>query len=107
MKKILATGCRPTAIVTAYDDIAYGAMRYAEANGLSIPDDISFVGIDDLTINDYSGYRLTSLHVCFEDYVCEIVDSVMRRIEDRSGEIVGPIEMPIKLIIRDTLKKIE
>lgn len=45
----------PTAIITASDEMALGAMEVARSRGLSIPGDLSVVGLDDQPIAQYVG----------------------------------------------------
>ncbi|NOX44267.1 MAG: LacI family transcriptional regulator [Caldiserica bacterium] len=47
MKRILATGEIPTAVVAANDSAAVGAMRAIKEAGMRVPDDIAIVGFDD------------------------------------------------------------
>ncbi|MFD5276303.1 LacI family DNA-binding transcriptional regulator [Pseudarthrobacter sp. NPDC058362] len=46
MRRLLAAPVPPTAVFVGSDEMAFGAMREAEAAGLEIPRDISFVGFD-------------------------------------------------------------
>lgn len=45
----------PTAVITASDEMALGAMEVARARGLAIPGDLSVVGLDDQPIAQYVG----------------------------------------------------
>ncbi len=47
-KKLLSLAARPTAIFCYNDQTAFGALRTIRTRGLSVPDDISLVGFDDL-----------------------------------------------------------
>jgi LacI family transcriptional regulator len=51
----------PTAVFCAGDLYAIGAMRCVKDNGLSIPDDISFIGIDDIIVSTYVDPPLTTV----------------------------------------------
>lgn len=62
MKKLLALPQLPTAVFTAYDNIAYGAMRAVREAGLRIPEDISVVGVDDNRISRFTTPALTSIN---------------------------------------------
>lgn len=46
MQRLLRAAVRPTAVFVSSDEMAFGAMKEAEAAGLAIPRDISFVGFD-------------------------------------------------------------
>jgi DNA-binding LacI/PurR family transcriptional regulator len=52
----------PTAIVTGTDQIAIGALHAAHALGVSIPDQVSIVGFDDIPITRYTAPPLTTVH---------------------------------------------
>ncbi len=53
---LLLEGPRPpTAVITASDEMALGAMEVARARGLTIPGDLSVVGLDDQPIAQYVG----------------------------------------------------
>ncbi len=49
-KKLIAHGDLPTAIFAASDPIAIGAMRALYEAGYKIPEDISIIGFDDITM---------------------------------------------------------
>lgn len=46
MRRLLAAPVPPTAVFVGSDEMAFGAMKEAQAAGLKIPRDISFVGFD-------------------------------------------------------------
>lgn len=48
--ELLTTADRPTAVFCFNDEIAMGVYQAAHALGLRIPDDLSVVGVDDLTL---------------------------------------------------------
>ncbi|MFC5289959.1 LacI family DNA-binding transcriptional regulator [Actinokineospora guangxiensis] len=52
---------RPTAIFAGSDFQALGVMRAARQLGLSIPDDLSIVGYDDLPVTEWIGPPLTTV----------------------------------------------
>ncbi|WP_338019486.1 LacI family DNA-binding transcriptional regulator [Saccharothrix deserti] len=52
---------RPTAIFAGSDFQALGVMRAARELGLSIPDDLSIVGYDDLSVTEWIGPPLTTV----------------------------------------------
>ena len=52
----------PTAIVTATDQIAIGALHAAHALGVSVPHQVSIVGFDDIPLAEYTAPPLTTVH---------------------------------------------
>lgn len=52
-----------TGIVAANDLMAMGALRGLSDLGLTIPDDVSVVGIDDIIFTEYAPVPLTTIHV--------------------------------------------
>jgi DNA-binding LacI/PurR family transcriptional regulator len=63
MARLLDKGEVPTAIVAANDLIAIGAMATCHARGISIPNDISFVGMDNIAMAANTQPTLTSVDV--------------------------------------------
>lgn len=61
MEQVLHLPDRPTAVFCYNDVTALGAMRVVFDRGLSVPDDISIVGFDDLAIASYTRPRLTTM----------------------------------------------
>jgi LacI family transcriptional regulator len=60
MKEILAGEKRPTAVVTVSDKTAFGALEAIREAGLSVPDDISLIGIDNVVESQYTDPPLTT-----------------------------------------------
>lgn len=103
MAELIKRNAVPTVIVTAYDQIAFGAMRVAQAEGYRIPEDISFVGIDDIYSAQYHEIPLTSLHVDFESVCPQIVELMYKRIENRYYRSRNEIRLSASLCIRESL----
>ncbi|UHA71821.1 LacI family DNA-binding transcriptional regulator [Paenibacillus sp. 481] len=53
----------PTAMFCASDMMAIAAMRAVTELGLSIPQDVAFIGIDDIDFAKYSSPQLSSIHI--------------------------------------------
>lgn len=62
MSRLLESETLPTAVFAASDSIAFGAMRAVQERGLSIPDDISFVGFNNLEMSLYTTPALTTMN---------------------------------------------
>lgn len=63
MAEILAMKTRPTAIVTANDLTAIGALRVLHKSGCRVPEDFSVVGFDDIELSDIIYPPLTTLRL--------------------------------------------
>ena len=103
MKELIKRNAVPSVIVAGYDQIAYGAMQEAQANGYRIPEDISFVGMDDITSSQYGEIPLSSLCVDFESACPKIVELIYKRIENRYYRAREQINIPVKLNVRGSL----
>lgn len=107
MRQLIKRGKLPTVIVAAYDQIAYGAMRYAREAGYKIPDDISFIGIDDITPDSYFDIPLCSLHIDLESECERITDLIFKRIENKHYREPSTITIPVKFNVRESLKRLK
>lgn len=67
MQTILAAGGRPTAVFCANDRAAIGAMKACKDFQLRIPEDVSFVGMNDIEVSRYANPALTSISVPLEE----------------------------------------
>jgi len=63
MTEILRMSDRPTAILTANDLTAIGALRVLRQRGYSVPEDFSVVGFDDIELSDIIYPSLTTIRL--------------------------------------------
>lgn len=63
MKQLVQLEDRPTAMFCASDMMAIAAMRAVAEEGMSIPGDIAFIGVDDIEFAKYSSPPLSSIHI--------------------------------------------
>jgi LacI family transcriptional regulator len=80
MKRML--GVKPDAVFAASDIMAIGAMRAAREAGLSVPDDIAFVGFDDLPIATLLKPRLTTVRQPVHQFGIKAVEILIDLIEN-------------------------
>ncbi|MBL4813298.1 MAG: LacI family DNA-binding transcriptional regulator [Rhodobacteraceae bacterium] len=85
-KQLLGLDTRPTAIFAVNDNTAIGAVSALGEMGLSIPDDISVVGYNDIPIVSKLPVPLTSVHVPFDQIAVEAMDLLL------SDEAASPRE---------------
>ncbi|MBE7043984.1 MAG: LacI family transcriptional regulator [Ruminococcaceae bacterium] len=81
MQKLLSLSKRPTAIVAAYDYIAFGAINHIRRNGFCVPEDFSIIGMDNISPSDYQGIRLTSVKVDFLQVCNRAFDLLQERLK--------------------------
>jgi LacI family repressor for deo operon, udp, cdd, tsx, nupC, and nupG len=96
MSKMLASGGLPTAMVVVNDFAALGALEALRLSGLSVPEDISLVGFDDLR---QGGLALTTVRVDLIEVgrsAARLLFSSSMDSSDRKGEIIFPVELIIR-----------
>lgn len=102
--EVLKLDVRPTAVIAFNDMIALGLMASFRQSGLSVPGDISIIGIDDVWVSQLSYPGLTSVRQPIEAMGAAAVE----RITNPSAVLVGAgtdtIFLP-ELIIRQTCGK--
>lgn len=92
---------RPTAMFCASDMLAIPAMRAALERGFRIPDDIAFVGMDNIEVAQYTSPPLTSVQVPKH----EIGETAAKALLDfLEGEFPLPpkIMLPYEIIVRES-----
>lgn len=60
-RRMMEADPRPTAIVTATDQVAIGALHAAHALGVDIPGQLSIVGFDDIPLTEFTAPPLTTI----------------------------------------------
>lgn len=92
----------PTAVITASDEMALGAMEVARSRGLSIPGDLSVVGVDDQPIAQYVG--LTTVQRDVTTMAMTAARWLVERIEaNRRDDAVGDALPPRRRVVPATL----
>ena len=101
---LLATEPRPTAIFAANDVIAFGALDAARRLGVSVPDELSIVGFDDIDMAGWEGFNLTTVRQPLAQMGHAAVSLLLERIA-AVGDQHRPrtLVFPVGLVRRDTL----
>lgn len=106
MNRLLELENPPTAVLAAYDSIAVGIMKSIYEHGLSIPGDISLIGMDDIRENPYLNVALTSI-TSYNEELCEIiVDMLFDRIKNGNGK-VKKIKVSTELVKRSSVGQVK
>ena len=107
MKKLTERAERPTAVVAAYDYMALGALRYAQENNIRIPQDLSMIGMDNISATAYLDVSLTTI-TSLDTELCDVAaDLIWRKIDNRYYTIKQEIILKSKLIKRESVAKLE
>lgn len=75
----------PTALVASNDLLALGAMRAATARGLTVPDQLSVVGFDDITAAQFTAPPLTTLRYPDRTIGHHLITQLLAVIDDPGG----------------------
>lgn len=97
MARFLAANPAPDGIFAASDVIAMSAMRAISDQGLRVPQDVSIVGYDDISLAAHTVPPLTTVRQDVRRGAQLLVELLMRRL---AGEAVEPIAMRPELILR-------
>ena len=97
----------PTALIAAYDEVALGAIYTFRKNGISVPEDVSVIGINDIPVSSYSSVPLTTIRTFSSEIIERAVKLLLDRIKAPERHIVQHITIKCELIIRDTTAKVK
>jgi DNA-binding LacI/PurR family transcriptional regulator len=102
MRQLLSLKERPTAVMCTNDTLAVGAIKQAFRSGLSVPDDVSVTGFDDIFISKHFNPSITTVK---QDYHQLAELAVKKILSHVSGEHC-PKEtiLDAELMIRDSCR---
>lgn len=101
-KELLELSDRPTAIFAANDSLAVGCYKAIQETGLSIPEDISVVGFNDISMAKYLVPSLTTVHIPMNFMGEQAVSILTERIQS-NREINMRVSIPARLILRESV----
>ncbi len=105
MSSFIERGNIPEIIITAYDNIAFGAMKVARERGYKIPEDISFVGINDITTSEYLDVPLTTIGTSDAHMTEKVVEILISKMDNKAGSRNrSSLVFPANLKIRESIK---
>lgn len=103
--ELINSNTLPTAIFAASDPIAMGTIKALNEHGFSVPDDVSVIGFDDISIAQFTTPPLTTIHAPayhMGHYGASILHHIIR---EQSGTALK-IQLPCKLVKRNSCKKL-
>ncbi len=104
-KKLLALKHKPTAILAAYDVVALSLIHELTQNGIRVPEDISVMGINNISASAYAQVPLTTVDTFSAEQNRAAVELLFNKILTET-EVVQHITVEHKIIERDSIRKI-
>ena len=86
-RTLLGEPGRPTAVFAVNDNTAIGVLAAAQSLGLTVPDDLSVVGYNDIPLSARLPVPLTTVRVPFAQIADAAVELLNRRADDASSTI--------------------
>ncbi len=100
--KLLKDHTKVTAIFAAADIMALGVIKIMNQFGKRIPEDLSIIGFDDLSICEYTFPALTTIRQDIYKKGIEVARLVIKKVDKEDG--VQSQKLPVELIVRETTK---
>jgi LacI family transcriptional regulator len=103
-RSLMTQNMRPTAILTANDFTAFGVIRSLHEMGLSVPDDVSVVGLDDVLLSNVMQPPLTTIRIPRR----RMAEACLRAMNytKKDVERVGALySVPSELVVRQSTGK--
>ena len=94
---------RPSAIFCANDEMAIGCIHQVKNQGLSVPQDISVMGFDDIRYASVMEPALTTIAQPARQIGERVATRLFKAIETGNQPNSHPVILPHKLIIRDSV----
>jgi LacI family transcriptional regulator len=101
MRALLELSEPPTAVFAASDMMAIGAIRAAQAAGLSVPGDVAFVGFDDIDIAPLLNPTLTTVRQDKVGLGLTAARAIVDLIENPDGTPPART-LPVELVVRSS-----
>ena len=102
MKEILRHDPLPTAVFSANDRMAIGAICAVHEAGLRVPQDISFVGLDDIEVAAYQNPPLTTIRQSFAELATLGVRLLLDLISGQASVATKVVVAPQLIVRRST-----
>ena len=102
LRSLMQADVPPTVVMCGNDVLAVGALRGAQDMGLSVPQDVSITGFDDIELARIVTPQITTVHVPHREMGRKAAIALVDMVEKRSaGEVV---ELKSTLQIRGSLR---
>lgn len=106
VRNMIKHGKLPTALFCCNDDMALAAIEVLQNENISIPEDISITGFDDIMPGSLVKPSLTTVRVPLYAMAQKAVEEVLKMIGDTSINI-STFNLETELVIRDSCTKVK
>lgn len=93
----------PTAFFASSDALAIGAMRAIQGHGLRIPEDISVIGFNDVSVAKYVTPAITTVKV-YTEWMGELAVSTILELIQEKAPVPRKITVGTELILRESTR---
>lgn len=103
-QELLDSGVPFDAIFALNDELALGALRVLNQEGVRVPEDVAVIGFDNLIEGQFAMPSLSTIDPGRSSIAERAVDALIERIGDRNGEVGAPrmIEVPFTTVVRES-----
>jgi DNA-binding LacI/PurR family transcriptional regulator len=95
----------PTAIFSSNDIMALGLLKRAKETGIHIPNDVSIIGFDDITLSSLISPPLTTVHHPVVEMGKRAVHQLLHKISN-SGEHEDEVQLLNHLVVRKSARTV-
>ncbi len=99
MRSLMQTRPRPTAVFCGSDVLAVGAVRTCKSEGITIPNEVSVVGFDDLEVAQVVTPELTTLNVPVKSMGEAAADATLALFQGGKDIVT---HVPLRLVVRQS-----
>lgn len=107
IRQLLTTQQECTAIICAYDNIAFGAIKELKRNGLRVPEDISVIGIDNINMSEYMETSLSSIGPNPDEVCTTAWELLNKKIQNPFAYNNQEIVIRGNLVIRESVTRLQ
>lgn len=98
----LSRPTRPTAIICSNDMMAVGVLRILAERGISVPNDMSVVGFDDIHLAEFANPPLSTVRMSRKDLAHAAFKGLQQMREEENRGPFNPIRVETSLIVRQS-----
>lgn len=101
MQEAREAGIQPSAWLFSDDELAIGAMRALEDQGVRVPEDVAIIGWDNSPLCEYIRPRLSSITQPVQETVRRLIQRLLERMNGRADAATLSL-VPPELVVRES-----